>query len=161
MFGNLAVVLRTLLVVAAFGGFALWWWSPVLPGGVQGLFAWPPRFALTGSRPAGEIDAESAVPSPTARSVLAPNCPPGEPARFVLGFAELKRDVGDAMGDPMECEHVNPDNGDSLQQTTTGLAVFRKRDGLVAFTDGWHHWARTSSGIVTWTGDQEPASLRP
>jgi hypothetical protein len=80
--------------------------------------------------------------------------------RFALGFAELKRQVGAPMGDPVECEHTNPDNGDSLQRTSTGLAVFRKRDGQVSFTDGWRHWAITPRGLVTWEGEAEPAPAR-
>jgi len=72
---------------------------------------------------------------------------------FQLGFASLKEEVGAAMGDPTECEHTNPDNGDSLQNTTTGLSFYRKSTNTPTFTNGFDHWALTASGLVTWTGD--------
>ena len=72
---------------------------------------------------------------------------------FVLGFAALKDQLGDIMGDPLECEHANPQNGDSLQQTTTGLAFYRKSTNTPTFTDGYQHWALTPDGLVTWYGD--------
>jgi len=47
---------------------------------------------------------EGFLATPTA--LPAPYCPPGEAPRFVLGFAELKRELGDVMGEPVECEHT-------------------------------------------------------
>ena len=52
----------------------------------------------------------------------APYCEPGQEPEFVLGFAFMKSQIGDVMGEPLECEHANPDNGDMLQQTSTGLS---------------------------------------
>ncbi len=153
---NLVPPLGTLFLFAVTAAIMLWWWSPVLPAWVNPFGSL--RIPLTGTRPtAGAIETEV---TPTLPPVLAPHCPPGKQVQFVLGFAELKRELGDIMGDPVECEHVNPENGDTVQQTTSGLAVFRKRDGQLAFTDGWQHWARTPDGIATWTGDQEPLALR-
>ena len=83
----------------------------------------------------------------------APYCAAGESPTFVLGFADLKSQVGDAMGDPIECEHTNPDNGDALQQTTTGLAFYRMATNTPTFTNGNEHWGLTESGLVTWTGN--------
>ncbi len=56
------------------------------------------------------------------------------------------------MGTPVECEHTNPVNGDSLQQTTTGLAFYRKSTNTPTFTNGSEHWALTPTGTVYWTG---------
>jgi hypothetical protein len=71
----------------------------------------------------------------------APHCAPGQEPQFVLGFAFMKSQLGDVMGEPLECEHPNPDNGDSLQQTATGLAFYRLATNTPTFTDGWNHWA--------------------
>lgn len=88
----------------------------------------------------------------------APYCSPGEAPQFRFGFAYLKSLLGNVMGEPLECEHYNAQNGDSLQQTTTGLAFYRKATNTPTFTDGWNHWAWSPGafpgnyGLVHWTG---------
>jgi hypothetical protein len=49
---------------------------------------------------------------------------------------------------------ANPDNGDLLQQTSTGLLIYRTVTGAAVFTNGWTHWAITPHGLslVTWSG---------
>src|SRR5215204_387851 len=89
---------------------------------------------------------------PNASAAASPNCQLGQAPEFVLGFAALQQSVGQAMGDPIECEHANPANGDTLQQTTTGLAFYRKATNTSTFTNGSEHWGLTSSGLVFWTG---------
>ncbi len=81
-----------------------------------------------------------------------PYCPAGQVPQWDRAFVPLKQAVGDAMGEPVECEHANPDNGDELQQTTTGLAVFDQQRGEAVFTDGWRHWALSPQGPVYWEG---------
>lgn len=88
-----------------------------------------------------------------AAASAAPYCAPGQEPEFVLGFAFMKSQLGDIMGEPLECEHANPDNGDTLQQTTTGLSFYRKSTNTPTFTDGWQHWGWTAEGLVFWTGD--------
>ena len=83
----------------------------------------------------------------------APFCPPGQAPSFQFGFAALKAQIGEAMGDPTECEHSNPENGDTLQATTTGLSFYRRSTNTPTFTDGFRHWGLTSAGLVFWTGD--------
>jgi hypothetical protein len=93
------------------------------------------------------------LPSPQASSALtAPFCDIGQSPHFGFGFASLKDQIGDAMGDPIECEHANPENGDVLQQTSTGLSFYRKSTNTPTFTDGFLHWGLTADGLVTWTG---------
>lgn len=87
-----------------------------------------------------------------ARAVDAPHCAPEQAPGFVLGFAELRQQVGDAMGAAIECEHTNPESGDRVQRTTTGMAVYSPSSGLTRFTDGWRHWALTPGGVVAWEG---------
>ncbi len=94
-----------------------------------------------------------AVTTATALTLrTAPYCDPGQNPEFVLGLAFMKSQLGDVMGEPLECEHPNPDNGDTLQQTSTGLAYYRKSTNIVTFTDGWEHWGWTAEGLVHWTG---------
>jgi hypothetical protein len=76
-------------------------------------------------------------------------------ATFVLGFAQLKSALGDVMGSPIENEHGNPDNCDTQQTTTTGLAYWRCSNNLLTFAalpDGLHHWALVDGRVVEWTG---------
>ena len=68
----------------------------------------------------------------------------------MLGFAQLKQRLGATMGDALECEHTDPSTGDTVQRTTTGLAIYRPTEGLPTFTDGWHHWALTEHGVIRW-----------
>ena len=65
---------------------------------------------------------------------------------FELGFKALAAQIGEAAGRPLEDEHYGPD-GDLLQQTTTGLMVWRKADGWTAFTDGATTWINGPLGL--------------
>lgn len=76
----------------------------------------------------------------------APYCRAGESTQYRFGFASMKAYLGATMGDAAECEHPNSANGDTLQQTTRGLAFWRKSTNTPTFTDGWRHWALTSGG---------------
>ena len=60
--------------------------------------------------------------------------------------------LGQTTGEPLECVRANPDNGDLLQQTSTGLLIYRTVTGAAVFTNGWTHWAVTPNGLVTWSG---------
>ena len=71
--------------------------------------------------------------------------------------------MGPVMGDPVEDEHGNPDNCDTQQLTTTGLAYWRCSTNLVSFAaypDGALHWALSTTaetGLVEWSGaDADP-----
>jgi hypothetical protein len=98
------------------------------------------------------------VPIQTAAAQTAAGCQPGQAPRFIFGFADLKAQVGDAMGDPLTCEFPDPNGtGDVHQRTTAGLAFWRKSTNTPTFTDGFDHWAQTPDGWVTWTG----ASIDP
>jgi hypothetical protein len=98
--------------------------------------------------PAVNTQHDSAVP--------APFCNPGQAPEFKLGLARLKEYLGDTMGAAVECEHAAA-NGDTTQQTTTGLAAYTAQTNTVSFTDGWRHWAITPRGFVQWEGsDSQP-----
>ena len=91
-----------------------------------------------------------AAASPVVAAVN--HCAAGESPGYRFGFAFLKSQLGATMGEPLECEHGNPENGDTLQQTSTGLAYYREITNTPTFTDGWNHWAWTSSGLIYWAG---------
>lgn len=100
----------------------------------------------------------------SAQAALAPFCAPGQAPEFLLGLADLKARVGDPMGEPVECEHIDPDNGDVLQRTTTGLAYYRQRLNMPAFTTGVETWALSprGRGLILWTGGGvEPPESTP
>jgi hypothetical protein len=80
-------------------------------------------------------------------------CAPGQAPTFAAGFADLKSHIGTAMGSPTTCEFPDPNgSGDVHQQTSAGLAFWRKSTNTPTFTDGWQHWGHTPQGWVTWTG---------
>lgn len=91
-------------------------------------------------------------PAAGAQAQAAPYCAPGTSPTFANGFATLKASLGAIMGDPVECEHNDGTSGDTLQQTTTGLAFWRKSTNTPTFTDGYRKWALTSRGLVAWVG---------
>jgi len=84
------------------------------------------------------------VPAPASAAPLdqAAGC------RFVLGFARLRSLIGaPTVGECVEDEHHNAANGDTLQQTTGGLLVWRKVDNFTAFTNGYRTWVNGPSGV--------------
>jgi hypothetical protein len=98
-----------------------------------------------------------------------PYCQPGQPATFVLGMKALRDRLGDVMGSPVECEHIDAESGDTIQHTTTGLAYFRPSIMTTMFTDGATHWGLTEGTLLRWQGlsvtpprltDSEDAYLR-
>ena len=63
--------------------------------------------------------------------------------RFKLLHDQIPTSVGNCLVD----EHYNPVNGDSLQETTGGLMVWRKIDNFTAFTDGYRTWVNGPFGV--------------
>lgn len=80
-------------------------------------------------------------------------CAAGVTPEYRQSLATLKARLGDIMGDPGECEHLNNANGDTLQQTSRGLAYYRWATGLPTFTDGWRHWALAGGQLIEWEGE--------
>jgi hypothetical protein len=146
---GVVLMIIPLLIITA------WYWLPrldVFMGGGSGQ-------AITGSPPSVEVAAAEAAPLGSPTLAAAPHCAEGVPPSFVLGFASLKGRLGADMGEPVECEHVNPENGDTLQATSTGLAVYEPARGRLRFTDGHRHWALVGEQVTTWTGE-EPTTPR-
>ncbi len=93
-----------------------------------------------------------------AQSYPAPYCQPGQAPRFVLGFAELKEQLGATMGEPLECEHADPQTGDVSQRTSTGMAFYDAVSGTRTFTAGYRHWSLTADGLSYWDGSGSSAA---
>ena len=72
---------------------------------------------------------------------------------FKLGFQALAAQIPRVVGQPIENEHYGA-NGDSLQQTTRGLMVWRKADNWTAFTDGSTTWISGPNGVQERGNDQ-------
>ncbi|GEM_PF-2359916 len=72
---------------------------------------------------------------------------------FKLGFKALADQISDVVGEPLENEHWGS-NGDSLQQTATGLMVWRKADNWTAFTDGSRSWLNGPNGVQSRGNDE-------
>jgi hypothetical protein len=95
------------------------------------------------------------IPAPTSPPAIDASTPLAAPPQFVLGFAQLKQQLGPLMGDPLEDEHSSPDSCDTQQRTTNGLAYWRCSTNVMSFAaapDGQFHWAWLGK-IISWRGD--------
>jgi hypothetical protein len=104
-----------------------------------------------------------ARPAPVAASD-ADHCAPGQSPQYSGGFAALFSALGDQrMGQPVTCEFADPNGtGDVHQETSKGLAFWRKSTNTPTFTDGNQHWAITGQGLVTWVGTSiDPPGVLP
>jgi hypothetical protein len=101
---------------------------------------------------------QSVVPTPTVTRATAIQslCDPKQP-RFRGSLAALKARLGAAMGEPVGCERQVDAEGNTEQLTSTGLAYYRRRLNVAAFTTGWEHWALADNQLLQWAGsDVEP-----
>src|ERR1700674_1020764 len=73
---------------------------------------------------------------------------------FLLGFATLHDLIPDVVGACVGDESHNPDTGDTLQQTTNGMLVWRKSDNWTAFTNGSLSWVNGPLGLQQRQNDQ-------
>lgn len=79
--------------------------------------------------------------------LLLPTSVSAAECQFVLGFKTLRDLIGhETVGECLENEHYNA-VGDSVQQTTGGLLVWRKADNWTAFTDGYRSWINGPNGL--------------
>ena len=60
------------------------------------------------------------------------------------------------MGEPTECAHADVATGDVYQQTTTGLATYRRATNTPAFASGGSRWELTADGLVGPTPAGQP-----
>ncbi len=86
----------------------------------------------------------------------APYCEVGIAPSFQFGFAELSRQLGPVMGEPIECEHGEEWTVDTRQLTTTGVAVYHWCTNTPTFSTGPEGWMLTASGLQRWTDEDDP-----
>ena len=67
--------------------------------------------------------------------------------QFVLGFGALAEMAPEAVGECIEDEMHNPDQGVTRQHTTTGVLVWRKADNQTFFTNGLQSWVNGPAGL--------------
>jgi hypothetical protein len=84
---------------------------------------------------------------------------------FKLGFKALHDLIPEIVGDCLDNETHNPENGDGLQMTARGLMVWRKADNWTAFTDGSTTWINGPFGLESRPNNErfswEPAAPPP
>jgi Peptidase family M23 len=108
----------------------------------------PPVASAPAPTPAPASRGNSRTATPAIKG-----CGPGVKPTFSFGFADLKAQLGDAMGDPISCEFADPaGSGDIQQQTSKGLAFWRRSTNTPTFTNGNDHWGHTPGGWVQWVG---------
>jgi hypothetical protein len=88
------------------------------------------------------------------------SCAPTEAVQFGPDFLGLHAQLGDLMGLPTSCEQASG-NGDLVQATTTGVAVYRAQTGSAFFASGEQHWALTDDELVSWTGNWHQGMAPP
>jgi hypothetical protein len=79
--------------------------------------------------------------TPTTTLAQAADC------QFTLGFATLRNMIPETVGNCIENEWHNAENGDGLQRTTNGMLVWRKADNWTAYTDGYMTWINGPLGL--------------
>jgi len=72
-------------------------------------------------------------------------------AEFGPGLANLRNVVGDAMGQPIDCETPIDAAGDTMQHTSTGTSWFFGGQSDAIFTDGYHRWELDERGLMYWS----------
>ena len=87
---------------------------------------------------------------------LGAEVPPSNTERcwFQFDLRLMKQEIPDVVGDCLENQHYNPENGDTLQRTTGGLMVWRRSDRSAAFTDGNRTWVRGPNGVESRWNDE-------
>jgi hypothetical protein len=141
-----------LVAVAALACFSLRW-DPA-PIDVQWLATLPNTVGLTmfAGHPMRRLQGFAAPLFSTNPDQ--PSCGAGQ-ATFVYGMADMKARIGQAMGEPRDCEHPINADGDTVQLTTTGLATYTQRTQTLTFTDAVHAWTLTGGAMSVWALDPQ------
>jgi peptidoglycan/xylan/chitin deacetylase (PgdA/CDA1 family) len=88
--------------------------------------------------------------------VAAADCADG----FGPDLTNLQLAVGDAMGQPIDCETPIDSAGNTIQHTSTGTAWFTLAQADALFTDGYHRWELNLDGLTYWSSpDAAPLLL--
>lgn len=85
-------------------------------------------------------------------------CPSNQTPQFKNGFALLKQQLGEVMGEPTSCEYYDG-AGNAYQMTTAGQAFYLKQTNTPAFIRGNQYWAWTAQGLVNQSPPPEAALM--
>ena len=85
-----------------------------------------------------------ALPSPARGQAF---CDEGQALAPGMAYLALQPLLEDMIGEPIECEHA-ADNGDLLQQTTSGLAFMQAETQAPNFSNGSEHWALVDGDLT-------------
>lgn len=96
--------------------------------------------------------------SPSWAAWAHPDCGAGQQPFLSSSFAGLHERLGDVMGGPLGCEHVDPGTGNAYVQTTSGIALYEKVTDRFTFTNGRDFWSLSADGVTHWTGWHGQAS---
>jgi peptidoglycan/xylan/chitin deacetylase (PgdA/CDA1 family) len=69
---------------------------------------------------------------------------------FGPDMAGLQAAIGDAIGQPLDCEHETDSAGDTIQVTSTGTVWYTITTSAAMFTDGYHRWVLEPRGLSYW-----------
>lgn len=88
-------------------------------------------------------------------------CAAGQQPVFVFGFAKVKQELGDLVGEPLECEHYDTE-GNAYQKTTEGLLFYDKAANRISFTSNstLTDASHTSPTVASLIADYSIAALR-
>lgn len=137
--GSRTDLLGVVLVLAAFSCAALWA-GQFVDIDASGLAAAPAAmgFTMWSARP---VHAHPGFVTPV-QTCLA------EHPTFALGLAQLKAELGEVMGEPLECERTIDSQGDTVQLTTTGSAGYLQHTQTVWFAGGERYWAQVGGRLL-------------
>jgi hypothetical protein len=82
-----------------------------------------------------------------ALTLFAPLAPPAAACEYGNGFKSLHDLIPETVGACLTDERSDAADGDTTQQTTRGLLVWRRADNVPAFTDGYHTWVLGPRGL--------------
>jgi hypothetical protein len=77
----------------------------------------------------------------------------------VYGIGALAERLGPIMGVPLECEHVDPATGYTIQRTTTGLAIYQPASNRTTFSVGSSSYILADGQVLLWRGSGDPPQL--
>src|SRR5207249_4227275 len=82
-------------------------------------------------------------------------CSDGQSPAFTPAMQALASVLGDAVGTPVECEHIDVVTGSARQQTSSGVAYYDPPSGAPSFTNGSERWLLAGDGTLQYV----PGSL--
>jgi hypothetical protein len=89
-----------------------------------------------------------------------PYCGQDQSPTFGPAFATLVEQLGDIVGEPLDCEHADESSQLVVQATTTGNLFRDPSDGSVGFSNGVDRWIVGPDGAVVWPSDSNFGQVR-